>query len=171
MSREQQLVPIGGKVGSQKPVTTNDLEDGRPLTQHAYIPVIELRGKKKRWYHVGNGVENQDTNVARFSMDLKVSPDGGTTINDAVGTARWAVYPDEPGSSTPKATGDEFTLAQLRDLDANTHREKEMLPAQKPGAQQDEYVVLEVEIDASQEGEAVLAGNSSITGALSEVKV
>lgn len=166
------LTETGFKVGTKTPVSDSDIIDNRTLTQHAFVPVLEQAGTKKRWYHVGSGVENADTNVARFSMDLQVADDdGGTNQANAEGTARWAVYPDEPGASEPKATGDEFTLAQLRDLDSNNHRDKALLPVQKPGAQQDEYVVLEVEIDSSQEGMMVYQESSTLTGELSRVSV
>lgn len=168
----RQLRNIGGRIGSTYPVDEGDVIDNRSLTQHSYVPVLEQRASRKRWYHVGSGIENAETNVGRFSLDLQVADDdAGTNQANAKGRARWAIYPDEPDRSEPKATGDEFTLSQLRDLDSNNHDGKALLPAQKPGAQQDEYVVLEVQIDESQEGQLVYAEGSSLTGELSEVKV
>lgn len=168
----RQLTPINRNYGSKVPLSTSDLIDDREVTQHAYIPVVEKRATRKRWYHVGSGIENADTNVGRFSMDLQVADDAaGTNAANAIGTARFAVYPDEPSRSEPKATGDEFTLGELRDLSTLNHREKALLPVQKPGARHDEYVVLEVKIDASQEGQVVYQEGSSLLGSLSEVKV
>jgi hypothetical protein len=169
---ERQLQNIGAKYGTKKPLSDSDIIDNRDLTQHAFISVVEQQGTRKRYYHVGSGVENADTNVGRFSMDLQVADDdGGTNQADAEGTARFAVYPDDPADSSPKATGDEFTLAELRSLDGLNHREKALLPVQKPGAAQDEYVVLEVQIDSSQEGKQVYQEGSSLTGSLSMVRV
>lgn len=167
----RQLEPIGARYGSQEPVRSSDLIDGRALTQHAFIPVFEQRGTQKRYYHWGSGVENADTNVGRLSADIKVTPDDGTTVNDAKGDARFAVYPDEPDQSEPKATGDTFTLAQLRSWSADKFREKALQPVTKPGASKDEYLTLEIEIDESQEGQELYAEDSSLTSFMSKVKV
>lgn len=168
----QQLQNINARIGNTVPVTDGDLIDNRTLTQHAFVPIYEKQGTSKRYYHVGAGVENNDTNVGRFSLDLQVADDdSGTNDAAAKGSARWAVYPDEPDESEPKATGDEFSLAKLRDWDALNHREKGLLAAKKPGAAKDEYVVLETKIDSSQEGQMVYAEGSSITGELSRVNI
>lgn len=166
------LSPIGARYGSKEPNTASDLEDNRELTQHAFLPVLKQRGTNKRFYHWGVGVENADTNVGRLSMDLQVADDdGGTNQADAAGLARFAVYPDEPDKSEPKATGDTYTLSELRDLSTLNHRDRDLFPVTKPGASKDEYLVLEVKIDASQQGKVVYAEGSSITAPMSEVKV
>lgn len=171
MSRSNSLKPIGGRIGTKEPVDEGDIIDNRSLTQHAYVPVLEQRATKKRWYHAGMGVEHQDSNVGRFSADIQVADDdSGTGQANAKGTARWAVYPDEPDASEPKATGDTYTLKELRELSALNHREKDLFPAMKPGARQDEYVTLEVQIDDSQEGMMIYQEGCTLTGVLSEVK-
>lgn len=169
---EDQLTPIGARYGSKEPLTSDDLIDNRKLTQHAYLPVVEQKATNKRFYHHGVGPEDADRNPGRLSMDLQVADDdGGTNQANAKGKARAAVYPDEPGKSQPKATGDTYTLSELRDLDALNTRDKDLWPVQKPGASKDEYLVWEVEIDASQEGMMVYAEGSSIDAPISEVKV
>lgn len=168
----RQLTPIGSRYGSQEPVSASDLIDNRVLTQHAFLPVIEQKGTNKRFYHWGSGVENADTNVGRLSADIQVADDdAGTGAAAAVGTARFAVYPDDPEKSEPKATGDTYTLDQLRSWDADKFREKALQPVTKPGAAKDEYLTLEVKIDSSQEGMMVYAEGSSVTAFMSEVKV
>jgi len=168
----RQLQPIGARYGAQEPNTSSDLIDNRELTQHAFIPIFSQRGTQKRYYHWGVGVENADMNVGRLSADIQVADDdSGTNQADAEGVARFAVYPDEPDKSEPKATGDTYTLDQLRDLDALNHRDKDLFPVMKPGASKDEYLVLEVKIDSSQEGKMLYAEGSSITAPMSEVKV
>lgn len=159
--------------GTKKPTTASDLEDNRQLTQHSFIPVLEQRGTSTRYYHWGYGMENDNTNVGRLSLDLQVADDdGGTNQADAVGRVRFAVYPDDPEiADGPKATGDEYTLGELRDLSNLNHRERDLFPQFAPGASQDEYLVLEVKIDASQEGKEVYAEGSSVTAPISEVKV
>lgn len=172
MARHDHLTPIGGSIGNAYPLSDGDVIDNRTLTQHAFVPVVEQQATKKRWYHVGRGIEHADRNVGRFSVDLQVADDdGGTNQANAKGTGRWAVYPDEPDRAEPKATGDEYTLAELRDADANDHDGKLLLPAMKPGVQQDEYAVFEVQIDSSQEGKQVYQEGSSFNGVLSERKV
>ena len=167
----RQLSPIGARYGSKEPTTADDLEDGRELSQHTFLPVLLQQGTNKRYYHWGVGIENADMNVGRLSTDLKVTPDGGTTVNDAVGVARWAVYPDDPEKSEPKATGDTYTLSELRDLSALNTRDKDLFPVMKPGASKDEYLAFEVKIASSQQGQAVHAAGSSVTSPMSEVKV
>lgn len=168
----RQLMAIGARLGSKEPVTADDLINGRELTQHAYIPVLLQRGSTRRYYHWGVGVENAETNVGRVSSDVQVADDDtGTNQADGVGKARFAVYPDEPGRSEPKATGDAYTLDELRDLAALNHRERDLFPVQKPGAAKDEYLAFEVRIDSTQEGQVLYADGSSITAPMSEVKV
>lgn len=168
----RQLSAIGGRIGSKEPVRDGDIIDNRTLTQHAFVPVVEQKATRKRWYHVGFGQEHAETAVGRVSADIQVADDdSGTGQANASGVGRFAVYPDEPDVSEPKATGDTFTLSELRDGSALDHRDKELLPAMKPGAQQDEYVVFEVQIDSSQEGMMTYAEGSSITAYWSEVKV
>jgi hypothetical protein len=170
MSRN--LTPIGARIGSKKPLEDSDIEDNKVLSQHSFIPITEQQATNKRWYHVGSGIENADTNVGRFSADIQVADDdSGTNQADAKGVGRFAVYPDDPEISEPKATGDEYTLAELRDLSTLNTREKELLPAMKPGASKDEYVVFEVKIDESQNSMMTYAEASSISGSLSERKV
>lgn len=166
------LVPIGNRFGTQEPVTASDLIDNRVLTQHAFLPIIEQKATSKRWYHWGSGIENNDTNVGRLSADIQVADDdAGTNAAAAKGSFRFAVYPDEPGQTEPKATGDTFTLAQLRSWSADKFRQKALFPVLKPGASKDEYLTGEVKIDASQEGQMVYAEGSSVTAFMSEVKV
>lgn len=168
----RQLSPIGARYGSKEPNTKSDLEDGRSLTQHSFLPVLLQRATNKRYYHWGVGVEDADTNVGRLSMDIQVADDeSGTNQADAVGLARFSVYPDDPEKSEPKATGDTYTLSELRDLASLNHRDRDLFPVMKPGASKDEYLTLEVKIDASQEGKQVYADGSSITCPMSEVKV
>lgn len=168
----RQLSPIGARYGSKEPNTASDLLDNRSLTQHAFLPVMEQRGTQKRYYHWGVGIENAETNVGRLSMDLQVADDdGGTNQANAKGLARFAVYPDDPEKSEPKATGDTYTLDELRDLSALNTREKDLFPVMKPGASKDEYLALEVKIDASQEGNQVYAEGSTVTAPMSEIKV
>lgn len=166
------LVPIGARYGTKKPLANSDIEDNKVLSQHSFIPIVEQKATNKRFYHVGSGIENADTNVGRFSADVQVADDdAGTGQANAVGIGRFAVYPDDPEISEPKATGDEYTLAELRDLAALNTREKELLPVMKPGASKDEYVVFEVKIDSSQNAMMTYAEASTISGSLSEVKV
>lgn len=166
------LTPIGSRIGSKYPLTSDDLEDNRGLTQHAFIPILLQQGTNKRYYHWGVGVEDAETNVGRVSMDLQVADDdAGTNQANAVGTARFAVYPDEPDRSEPKATGDEYTLAELRDLSSLNHRERDLFPAMKPGAAKDEYCTIDVKIDSSQSSKIVYAEGSTVTAPLSEVKI
>jgi len=168
----RQLQPIGSRYGTQEPVQSSDLLDGRSLTQHAFLPIFEQQGTNKRYYHWGSGVENADTNVGRLSADIQVADDtDGTNAADAEGQFRFAVYPDDPEKSEPKATGDTYTLDQLRSWSADKFREKALQPVQKPGASKDEYLTAEVKIDASQEGKVLYADGSSITAFMSEVKV
>lgn len=168
----RQLEPIGARYGSQEPVRSSDLIDGRSLTQHAFLPVFEQRGTNKRYYHWGSGVENADTNVGRLSADFQVADDtDGTNQEDAKGSFRFAVYPDDPEKSEPKATGDTYTLAQMRSWSADKFREKALQAVQKPGASKDEYLTAEIKIDESQEGKVLYAGGSSLTAFMSEVKV
>lgn len=164
------LVPIGARYGTKKPLKNGDIITGKTLSQHSFIPIVEQKATNKRFYHVGSGIENADTNVGRFSADVQVTPDSGTTINAGKGIGRFAVYPDDPEISEPKATGDEFSLAELRDLSALNTRDKSLLPVMKPGASKDEYVVFEVKIDSSQNATDT-HGDSTISGSLSEVKV
>jgi hypothetical protein len=167
------LQPIGARYGSKRPNTADDLIDDRTLSQHSFIPVIEQEGTSTRYFHWGVGIENADTNVGRLSLDLQVADDaGGTNAADAKGIARFAVYPDDPAiADGPKAVGDAYTLAELRDLAALNHRDRDLFPVMKPGASQDEYLVLEVKLDASQDGQVVYAEGSSVTAPYSEVKV
>lgn len=166
------LRPIGERYGSKDPSTTADLEDGRELTQHSFLPILLQQGTNKRYYHWGVGVENSDTNVGRLALDLQVADDtSGTNQADAVGLARFAVYPDDPEKSEPKATGDTYTLDELRDLSTLNHRERDLFPVLYPGAAKDEYLALEVKVDASQQGQVVYADDCSITAPRSEVKV
>lgn len=131
----RQLSPIGARYGSKEPNTTSDLIDGRELTQHTYLPILLQKATNKRYYHWGVGVEDADRNVGRVSMDIKVADDtDGTNSVDAEGLARFAVYPDEPSKSEPKATGDTYTLDELRDLSALNHRDRDLFPVMKPGA-------------------------------------
>ncbi len=168
----RQLSPIGARYGAKEPNTKSDLEDGRSLTQHTFLPILLQRATNKRYYHWGVGVEDADTNVGRLSMDIQVADDtGGTNQADAEGQARFAVYPDDPEKSEPKATGDTYTLDELRDLASLNHRDRDLFPVMKPGASKDEYLALEVKIDASQEGKVVYASGSSVTAPMSEVKV
>jgi hypothetical protein len=167
------LSPIGARYGSKKPHTASDLNDGRSLTQHSFIPILEEKGTSTRFYHWGVGIENNDTNVGRLSLDLQVADDtSGTNQANAQGLARFSVYPDDPEiADGPKAVGDTYTLSELRDLAALNHRERDLFPVKKPGASQDEYLVLEVQIDASQEGQVVFADGSTVTAPYSEVRV
>jgi len=166
------LEPIGARYGSQEPVTTDDLIDARQLTQHAFLPIMLQQGTNKRYYHWGSGIENAETNVGRLSADIQVDDDGaGTGVTAGKGKARFAVYPDDPDKSEPKATGDTFTLDQLRSWSADKFREKALQPVTKPGAAKDEYLALEVKIDSSQNGMYTNVENSSITAFMSEVKV
>jgi len=168
----RQLEAIGARYGSQEPVQSGDLIDGRSLTQHAFLPVFEQKGTQKRYYHWGSGVENADTNVGRLSADIQVADDAdGTNAEDAEGKARFAVYPDDPEKSEPKATGDRFALDQLRSWSTDKFREKALQPVQKPGASKDEYLTFEVKIDESQEGKVLYRDGSSITAFMSEVQV
>lgn len=158
---ERPLVPIGQNVGTRKQFTEGDLEDNKDLTQHAFVPILMQKATRTRHYFHGYGINSSETNVGRMGFDLQVADDdGGTNSAAAKGTARAAVYPDE-NFDVPKATGDEWTLQELRDLDSNSLRDKELFPAMKPGAQTDEYIVWEVEIDSSQEGKIVYAEGSS----------
>lgn len=168
----RQLRAVGARLGSRVPNVAGDLIDNRELTQHTYIPILTQQGTQKRYYHWGSGLEDNETEVGRRSMDLKVADDdSGTNSADAVGTARFSVYPDDPSRSEPKATGDELTLAELRSWSSLNHRERGLFPVKKPGASKDEYLALEVRIDSSQEGQLVYAENSSITAPMSEVKI
>lgn len=168
----RQLSPVGARYGSKEPNTSSDLIDNRQLTQHAYIPIFQQQGTNKRYYHWGVGVEDADTNVGRLSMDIQVADDdGGTNQADAEGKARFAVYPDDPQKSEPKATGDTYTLDELRDLSALNHRDRDLFPVMKPGAAKDEYLTLEVKIDQSQEGMVTYTEGSTVTAPMSEVKV
>lgn len=168
----RQLSPIGSRYGTKEPVTKDDLEDNRALTQHAYLPILMQKGTNKRYYHWGVGIENADTNVGRLSMDIRVADDDeGTNAAPAAGKARFVVYPDVPEKSEPKATGDTYRLDELRDLASLNHRDRDLFPVMKPGASKDEYLALEVKIDSSQEGMVVYAENSTITSPMSEVKV
>jgi hypothetical protein len=170
MSRD--LTPIGARYGTKKPLKNSDIEDNKVLSQHSFIPIFERKATNKRYYHVGQGIENNDTNVGRFSADIQVADDdAGTNQANAEGVGRWAIYPDDPEISEPKATGDEYTLSELRDLAALNTRDKDLLPVMKPGASKDEYVVFEVKIDASQNAMQTYAEGSTISAALSEVKV
>lgn len=168
----RQLQPIGARYGTKEPNTASDLEDNRALTQHAFLPILLQKATNKRFYHWGVGIENAKTNVGRLSMDIQVADDNaGTNQANGKGLARFAVYPDDPEKSEPKATGDTYTLAELRDLAALNHRGRDLFPVMKPGASKDEYLALEVKIDASQEGKVVYAEGSSVTAPMSEVKV
>lgn len=168
----RQLSPIGARYGTKEPNTSADLEDDRALTQYTYLPILMQQGTNKRYYHWGMGVEDADTNVGRLSMDIQVADDAaGTNAAAAKGKARFAVYPDDPEKSEPKATGDTYTLSELRDLAALNHRDRDLFPVMKPGAAKDEYLTLEVKIDPSQEGQVVYAEGSSVTAPMSEVKV
>ncbi len=168
----RQLSPIGSRYGNKEPNTAADLEDNRNLTQHAFLPILLQKATNKRYYHWGVGVEDADTNVGRLSMDIQVADDdAGTNQANAKGKARFAVYPDVPDKSEPKATGDTYTLSELRDLAALNHRERDLFPVMAPGASKDEYLTLEVKIDPSQEGKQVYAEGSSVTAPMSEVKV
>lgn len=158
---ERPLTPAGGTVGTRKHFNASDIIDNRDLTQHAFVPIIEQVSTKTRHYFHGYGVDDADTAVGRLGLDLQVADDdSGTNQANAKGTARAAVYPDEQ-ADVPKATGDEWSLAELRDLDGNALRDKELWPTMKPGADQDEMIVWEVEIDSSQEGMQVYAEGSS----------
>jgi len=167
------LMPIGARYDSKSPHTASDLEDGKSLTQHAFVPILEEKGTSTRYFHWGVGIENNDTNVGRLSLDLQVADDvSGKNQANAQGIARFAVYPDDPEiADGPKAVGDSYTLNELRDLAALNHRERDLFPVKKPGASQDEYLVLEVQLDASQEGKVVYADGSTVTAPYSEVVV
>lgn len=166
------LSPIGARYGTKEPNTSSNLEDNKVLSQYAFLPILLQRGTNKRFYHWGVGVENADTNVGRLSLDIQVADDdGGTNQADGEGIARFAVYPDEPEQSEPKATGDKYTLEELRNLSNLNHRDRDLFPVMKPGASKDEYLALEVKIDPSQQGKQVYAEGSSVTAPMSKVKV
>jgi len=167
---ERDLVPVGATFGSRRPVQGSDFEDNKTLTHHAYLPVFDKRATKTRWLHWGYGVNNADADPGRHGCDLQVADDdAGTNQADAKGRARFAVYPDEE-MDVPKATGDVFTLSELRDFENVNARERELFPAMKPGAKTDEVIVFEVEIDESQAGKVVYAEGSAASFHYTEVK-
>jgi hypothetical protein len=166
------LYPIQKRFGTKDPLEDGDLIDNRVLSQHSFIPIFERQGTNKRYYHVGTGIENADTNVGRLSADIQVADDdGGTNQANAKGVGRFAVYPDDPEKSEPKATGDHYTLSELRDWAALNTRDKPLLPLMAPGASKDEYVVFEVKIADSQNAMRTYAEGSTISADLTEVSV
>lgn len=153
------LTPIGGEFGTREPVTSSELNDGLEVTKHAYLPIFDREGTKTKFLHLGYGIPDADKRVGRHALDLKLI-DGSGAVVDAQGSVRFAVYPDSD-LDEPKATGDKFTASELRDQTALNARDREMFPAMKPGARDDEVVVAEYEAAPGETGYTVSAADSS----------
>ena len=156
-----ELSTINQRFGNRKPIKPGDLEDGQELSSLAYIPIFTQKSTRNKFHHHGYGVPNADTDVGRKGFDLQLL-DGSGAVVAAEGVARPVVYTDET-FDTRKAIGEEIDLANLRDLEELNMRDRELFPAQKPGAAHEEYLGWEVKVVDSQSGYTVSADDSSGT--------
>lgn len=153
------LTPIEAEFGTREPVTAGDLNDDLTVSEHAYLPIFDREATKTKFLHLGYGIPDADKRVGRHSLDLQLD-DGSGTIEPAEGMIRFAVYPDAD-LDEPKATGDKFTASELRDQSTLNSRDREMFPAMKPGARDDEVIVAEYEAAPGETGYSVSASDSS----------
>ena len=156
-----ELKEIGQRFGNRKPMKAKHLEDGQELNHLAFIPVWTQKSTRNKYHHHGYGIPNADTNVGRRGLDLQLTADDGSTVG-AEGVARPVVYTDE-SFDTRKAVGETVDLDNLRDQAALNMRDRELFPAAKPGAAQDEFIAWEVQVDETQSGYTVDASASDGT--------
>lgn len=142
--------------------TEADLKDGALVKSDEFTNVAEVAGNTSRAYGAGFGIADQRTNNDGWAdFDMKTTPDGGTTVNDAGGAFRFEVYGDVQKEDLIAYSGT-FGAKGLRTAVAESRSDKALIPGMLSDvAGNDSYLVLAYRGAAGEEGEAVHAAGSN----------
>lgn len=155
------MTNVGSAVGNKKHVEADDLADAKVMDASTYLDVADAQSNESFVYQHGYGTAHYEDNRGNAFADIKVTPDGGTTVNDAEGTLRLVVYEDST-KEIVRALGPEFSLRELREAKAEAPSDRPTIPQKNPAARPDRHVAWQVKIDSSQDGQELYAAGSTV---------
>jgi len=135
---------------------------GKPVVEDEFLTFAEIEGTKSEHYAAGYGPEDDSTNTGGWSdLDLKLTPDDGTTVNDAEGRIRYAVFSDLRKNVLVGRSGT-TTANELRAAVSAGLRDKILLAARhQKVAGDDSLLVLQYEAAPGEGGQNIYIDGST----------
>lgn len=140
--------------GNEERFTTHDMNDGKQLDSDQYVPLFQVQGDTSTAFGPGFGPDSRDR--AEGWADLDLQNEAGANVE---GKFRWEVYADSAKEDLI-ATSSKFTDGGLRSAVAADRTNKRNMPAEKPAAGNDSWLVLAFRASESSDGDVVSADNS-----------
>lgn len=163
------MKPVGAKAGNRTDFTEGDLRDGTTVHGDEYRVIGFIEADSVRHYLWGFATSDRFDGNSGFSFaDIKVTPDGGSTVNDLKGDLRLTSY-HSAALDTKKAIGPVYRSQDLREAATESRTDRPIIPALNPVAGEDEVIALEAKVDSSQDGQEVYADGSALRLAVSEL--
>lgn len=139
----------------------DDLNDGQILDSNRFVEVAALQSDRSTKYAPGYGFRNRQYAEGWADLDMKSTPDGGTTINDPAGNFRWEYYSDSDKEALEYTSGT-FKASGLRSAVTADLTNKPVVSQKAPAVNEDGFLVLAFKAKQTYDGETINAANSAV---------